>query len=69
MNEVADKEFIHLKIHTQYSICEGALRILDLAKNCPSNICIELIALYLPLGKIETLGADIQKSYKKGGGK
>ena len=37
MNEVADKEFIHLKIHTQYSICEGALRILDLAKHCKTN--------------------------------
>ena len=37
MNEVTDKEFIHLKIHTQYSICEGALRILDLAKHCKTN--------------------------------
>lgn len=37
MNEVDDKEFIHLKIHTQYSICEGALRILDLAKHCKTN--------------------------------
>ena len=37
MNEVADKKFIHLKIHTQYSICEGALRITDLAKYCKSN--------------------------------
>ena len=37
MSEVSDKEFIHLKIHTQYSICEGALRILDLAKHCKIN--------------------------------
>ena len=34
MNEVNNKQFTHLKIHTQYSICEGALRINDLAKNC-----------------------------------
>jgi DNA polymerase III subunit alpha len=33
MNE-ANKEFNHLKIHTQYSICEGALRTIDLAKYC-----------------------------------
>jgi len=38
MNEVNNKaEFNHLKIHTQYSICEGALRTLDLAKYCKSN--------------------------------
>ena len=29
MNEVANKEFNHIKIHTQYSICEGALRTAD----------------------------------------
>ena len=37
MNEVINKKFTHLKIHTQYSICEGALRILDLAKHCKTN--------------------------------
>ncbi len=37
MNEVAKREFTHLKIHTQYSICEGALRISDLAKYCKTN--------------------------------
>ena len=30
MDEVTNKEFTHLKIHTQYSICEGALRTADL---------------------------------------
>ena len=34
MNEAKNKEFVHLKIHTQYSICEGALRTTDLAKYC-----------------------------------
>ena len=37
MDEVTIKQFNHLKIHTQYSICEGALRILDLAKYCKNN--------------------------------
>jgi len=38
MDEVYNKkEFTHLKIHTQYSICEGALRTLDLAKYCKTN--------------------------------
>ena len=37
MNEVVTKEFTHLKIHTQYSICEGALKTGDLAKYCKEN--------------------------------
>jgi len=37
MNEVTNKEFTHLKIHTQYSICEGALQIENLAKYCKTN--------------------------------
>ena len=37
MNEVTNKEFTHLKIHTQYSICEGALRTSELAKYCKAN--------------------------------
>ena len=37
MNEVVNKEFTHLKIHTQYSICEGALRTIDLARYCKEN--------------------------------
>ena len=37
MSDVSNKEFIHLKIHTQYSICEGALRTSDLVKHCKSN--------------------------------
>ena len=37
MNELNNKDFTHLKIHTQYSICEGALRTSDLAKFCKTN--------------------------------
>ena len=34
-NEI--KQFTHFKIHTQYSICEGAIKIADLAKYCKEN--------------------------------
>ena len=37
MNKVDKNEFTHLKIHTQYSICEGALKTSDLAKYCKTN--------------------------------
>jgi DNA polymerase III subunit alpha len=32
-----NKNFNHLKVHTQYSICEGAIRIDKLAEYCKSN--------------------------------
>ena len=31
------KKFTHFKLHTQYSICEGAIKIQDLAKYCKEN--------------------------------
>jgi DNA polymerase III subunit alpha len=34
---VSDKSFNNIKIHTQYSICEGAIKIDDLAEYCKSN--------------------------------
>ena len=34
---VDNKNFNHLKVHTQYSICEGAIKIDDLADYCKSN--------------------------------
>ena len=42
MNGVDHKEFVHLKIHTQYSICEGALRTSDLAKYCKEHLLVFL---------------------------
>ena len=33
----AKKEFNNIKIHTQYSICEGAIKIDDLAEYCKQN--------------------------------
>ena len=37
MNELTNKQFTHLKIHTQFSICEGALKTADLVKYCKDN--------------------------------
>ena len=34
---VSDKIFNNIKIHTQYSICEGAIKIDDLATYCKIN--------------------------------
>jgi DNA polymerase-3 subunit alpha len=34
---VNNKNFIHLKVHTQYSICEGAIKIDELADYCKSK--------------------------------
>jgi len=34
---VNNKNFNHLKVHTQYSICEGAIKIDELADYCKSN--------------------------------
>ena len=34
---VSDKKFNNIKIHTQYSICEGAIKIDELADYCKSN--------------------------------
>ncbi|MBD1146375.1 DNA polymerase III subunit alpha [Pelagibacterales bacterium SAG-MED28] len=33
----SNKNFNHLKVHTQYSICEGAIKIDELADYCKSN--------------------------------
>ena len=34
---VSDKNFNNIKIHTQYSICEGAIKIDELAEYCKKN--------------------------------
>ena len=34
MTEISNQKFNHLKVHTQYSICEGAIKIDDLKKFC-----------------------------------
>ena len=34
---VKEKIFNNIKIHTQYSICEGAIKIDELAEYCKSN--------------------------------
>ena len=32
-----DKSFNNIKVHTQYSICEGAIKIDELAEHCKTN--------------------------------
>ena len=34
---IKDKNFNHIKVHTQYSICEGAIKIDELADYCKSK--------------------------------
>ena len=34
---VSDRNFNHLKVHTQYSICEGAIKIDELVDYCKLN--------------------------------
>ncbi len=37
MQESSNQQFNHLKVHTQYSICEGAIKIDDLKNYCKEN--------------------------------
>ena len=50
-----DKVFNNIKIHTQYSICEGAIKIDDLAEYCKSNQirCLGLADNYNLCGALE----------------
>ena len=41
MQKINNQTFNHLKIHTQYSICEGAIKIDDLSKYCKEKFCID----------------------------
>ena len=46
MSETNQKIFNHLKIHSQYSICEGALKIDDL-KDIAKDLKIKSLGLWL----------------------
>ena len=37
MQENSNSQFNHFKLHTQYSICEGAIKIDDLKEYCKKN--------------------------------
>ncbi len=52
---VSKKNFNNLKVHTQYSICEGAIKIDDLADFCKSNKikCLGLADSYNLCGALE----------------
>ena len=42
MPESNNQKFNHLKVHTQYSICEGAIKIDDLKNYCKENKILSL---------------------------
>ena len=42
MEELNKKNFNHLKIHSQYSICEGAVKIEKLKEYCKSNKIVSI---------------------------
>ncbi len=52
---VSEKNFNNIKVHTQYSICEGAIKIDDLAEYCKSNKikCLGLADSYNLCGALE----------------
>ena len=83
MKEKIKKKFTHLKIHSQYSICEGALKISDLAEVCKKNkthalaICdtnnlcgaIEFSEKISNVGTQPIIGVQIKFKYKNKYGK
>ena len=40
-----NKEFNNIKVHTQYSICEGAVKIDELAEYIPLNNSLNVVTL------------------------
>ena len=49
MSESHSQNFNHLKIHTQYSICEGAARIDDLQEYSKKNKIKSLVCVTLQI--------------------
>ena len=51
----SNRDFNNIKIHTQYSICEGAIKIDDLAEHCKENKikCLGLADSYNLCGALE----------------
>ena len=43
-------------------------RVTALARNCPGSIVIQLLGLYLPQGRIATLGSQVMATRRQGGG-
>ena len=78
MLKIKKKSFNHIKIHTQYSICEGALKIEDLKVFCKenkiqsaglsdtSNLCgaLEFAENLSKIGTQPIIGTQINFKYK-----
>ncbi|MAJ22161.1 MAG: DNA polymerase III subunit alpha [Candidatus Pelagibacter sp. TMED64] len=83
MNEINKNQFSHLKVHTQYSICEGAIKISDLSLHAKlhkiktlgvcdtSNLCgaLEFSESISKSGTQPIIGTQINISYKNNIGK
>ena len=63
MQKSNNKTFNHLKIHTQYSICEGAIKIDELKTFCKNNkiLCVGLSDTSNLCGSLE-FSENISKS-------
>ena len=78
MSEINKHSFNHIKIHTQYSICEGALKIENLKNHCKeykiqslglsdtSNLCgaLEFAENLSKVGTQPIIGTQINFKYK-----
>ena len=78
MQELKNRKFNHLKIHTQYSICEGAIKIENLRDFCKeqkitsialsdtSNLCgaLEFAENISKVGTQPVIGTQIHFSYE-----
>ena len=62
MSNANKNQFTHLKIHTQYSICEGAVKIVDLKDFCKKN---KIHAIGLSDTKIYVVHWSLQKIFQK----
>ena len=83
MSENKQEQFTHLKIHTQYSICEGALKTSELANICKEkkikaiglcdsyNLCgaLEFSEALSKAGTQPIIGTQISIKYQKHFGK
>ena len=56
--------FNHIKIHTQYSICEGALKIEDLKNYC--KVKISQIRIILQFKKFNELSLKLKTPISRG---
>ena len=60
MSESHSQNFNHLKIHTQYSICEGAARIDDLQDNFLTQISENNTLMLVAFDALQTIVVNLK---------